>query len=422
MPWLLSCLNIGSKTFMHSIVPFLRSRFPVLAGVAVIALALVIGFHLKGNLPDAWRMIRVPADSPLFGDTRTVTHSIDCLLSGQDPYTVRAFDPWHRVYNYPPVWLALRFVGVTSRTSNFLGALFTAMSIGSFLLLLEARTWIAGIIAFFAVTSRAVLLSVERGNIDQVVLFLLVVGFLLIDRMSHKIKPELRGCLVVFLTILKIYPVASAIVLVRNRKGAPAAVVTAALAVAALLVTAGHELPLILANTPQSIFGSFWSFPLNVAISDHLHRSSTGADPQYRYLPSVVALLFAALSVLAGISFRKQLGRCLPPLDFNRANGCIAVGCLAIYCFVFVLGSNFDYRLIFFVGILAYMVDDLNQRKSLRSLPAAILFLALMWKPYHLSLMFGLLDGCTFALACAWLGTSLLDNLNVTLPLAPDSL
>ena len=66
-------------------------------------------------------MLQIPSTTPLFADTRTVTDSIDCVAKGQDPYVTRACDPFHRLYNYPPIWLDARYLGVSSRSSNFVG-------------------------------------------------------------------------------------------------------------------------------------------------------------------------------------------------------------------------------------------------------------------------------------------------------------
>jgi hypothetical protein len=74
--------------------------------------------------------------------------------------------------------------------------------------------------------------------------------------------------------------------------------------------------------------------------------------------------------------------------------------------------ANFNYRLIFLLGVLAYLVDDINEGVSegvsQRSLPFAILILLLLWKPFRLSLPHEVLDGTAFVIASAWLGNSLL--------------
>ena len=112
-----------SNVPMHKYLSILRLRLPVLAGVAAVVLALLVGTHLRGSLSGAWQILHVPSLSPLFADTRTITHAIDCFRSGQDPYTiaVRNFDPWHRDFYQPPIWLCLRYLGVTSRSTNIIG-------------------------------------------------------------------------------------------------------------------------------------------------------------------------------------------------------------------------------------------------------------------------------------------------------------
>jgi hypothetical protein len=95
----------------------------------------------------------------------------------------------------------------------------------------------------------------------------------LIDPMKPDLKPFLKSALIAFLTILKIFPLATVAVLVRNRKGALVALLAAAFSIAALVITCGHRLPQVLANTPQDLIISFGSLPFFVAILTHTsHR------------------------------------------------------------------------------------------------------------------------------------------------------
>lgn len=401
---------------MPTCLSILRSRMPVLAAVTAVLLALWIGTSIRGSVPQAWLMLHVPEKTPLFADTRTITHSIDCLRSGQDPYQVRTFDPWHRLYNYPPLWLDLRYLGVSSTSSNLVGCLFAAMNVCALLLLFRARTWLSSLVVLFAVTSGAVLFAVERGNTDQVIFFLLVLGLLLIDRLRPNLKPLLQGALIVLLTVLKIFPVAAAALLIRNRRGAAMALVTAVVSIAALVLTCGRYLHPVLANTPQDVFGSFGSLPFFLGLFTLAPHPLLSIIQHHPKAAAVGALLLAILSIAAGASFRKQLDHFFPPLDFDDARGCIAVAGLAIFCIAFVRGTSFDYRLIFLLGAIAYLVEDLNQRTSLRALPAAILFILLLWKPTEMSNSYELIDGLVFIAASAWLGNSLLDRLRQPAP------
>jgi hypothetical protein len=84
-------------------------------------------------------------------------------------------------------------------------------------------------------------------------------------------------------------------------------------------------------------------------------------------------ILLGVLAMLTGAACGRRFDRFLPPLDCDTAIGCIAIACLAIFCFAFTSGASYNYRLIFLLGALAYLVDDMNQGVTLRSLPTAVL-------------------------------------------------
>jgi hypothetical protein len=388
----------------------LRSKWPVLAGIATVLIVLSIGTFIRGSLSAAWLTFVDFPTNPLFTDTRTVTDSIDCVLAGKDPYVVNTFDPWRRVYNYPPIWLELRHLGITSRSSNFIGTMMAFATAATLLFLFNARTLISAALIFFAVISPAVLFAVERGNIDQIMFFLLVFGLVLIDHQRESIKPFLKGLLIVVLTVLKIYPVAAVAIFVRNRKGIPAAILTAVLSLAALLLTAGHSLAAIFENTPRDSLMTFGAIPFFLSInSPTFHRLVPMIQTHYNGA-SFGAILLSVPAMLAGAALGGRLDRFLPPIDRQSARGTIAIAGLAIFCFTFILGSNYDYRLIFLLPGLAYLVEDLNQNISQRSVPAILLILLLLWKPMRLSSLAEVADGLVFVLVSVWLGNSLLSR------------
>jgi len=180
------------------------------------------------------------------------------------------------------------------------------------------------------------------------------------------------------------------------------------------VITCGRRIPQVLGNTPQDVFVSFGALPFFVGIFTHTSHPLLEMVLHHPKAISLGALILAVLSVIAGLYFREQLDYFLPSLDFDDSRGCIAVAGLAIFCVSFLRGSGFDYRLIFLLGAIACLVEDLNKRTSLRALPAAILFVLLLWKPALFSPLFEIVDGLVFILASAWLGTSLLDNLQLS--------
>src|SRR6202041_1711371 len=93
-------LVVSFWSSMKKLITILSRKVPAAAALASIALILGLGTVIRGSVPAAFRIFRIPALATTFSDTITVTTSIDCLLSGQDPYVVRSFDPFQRVYNY----------------------------------------------------------------------------------------------------------------------------------------------------------------------------------------------------------------------------------------------------------------------------------------------------------------------------------
>ncbi|QNI37559.1 hypothetical protein [Edaphobacter albus] len=385
-------------------------KLPAISAIALLALTLAAGVHLRGSIPAAWNMIHIPANTPLFSDTRGFTHAIDCVLDGRNPYIANPCDPWHRPYNYPSVWLLTHYLGVTSRASNFIGVLFALVALSAYILLFEARTTLSAILIFLAVISRCVLFSIERGNNDQFVFFLLVLGFFLIDRLRPELRALFTSALLVLLTVLKIYPIAAATVFLRNRRGWKYASLTVVFAVSALLLTNGQKIALMMANTPRDTNQSFGAFPFLYAVGHHTLHSFATIVATYRAVAPLTALIIGGICLFLGAAFGSKLHHYLPPLDSSKPRGAIAIACLSIFCFAFILGASYDYRLLYLTGPLAWLVEDINKGRSFRSVPAAILILALLWKPFWLSMTGEALDGLVFFMSSVWLGNALLSQ------------
>jgi Glycosyltransferase family 87 len=393
--------------FMQKYTGPLSLRLPVFAAIATIVVVLAIGTYMRGSVADAWHLFRIPTLAPLFADTRGITHSIDCLLAGQDPYKVGSFDPWNRPFNYPPIWLQLRHLGVTSRSSNLIGTMMAIITAGACLLLFRAKTWWSALIIFFALTSRTILFTLERGNVDQLIFSLMVFGFFLIDRQRVELRSLFSGLLIGLLTILKVYPVVAAVIFIHRKNGMMKVILTATLSIAALVLTSGSRLPAVFANTPRGTTFSFGSIPFFIAIGNHTLHASTPFILSHRGAAPIGAIILASLSVMAAFLFSDRLDQFLPRLDFDHARGRLAISGLAIFCFAFIFGSSYDYRIMFLLTVVAWLTEDLNNNVSLRSLPAAILILLLMWAPLEFPLYHEVPDGLVFVLASAWLGKSL---------------
>ncbi len=360
-------------------------------------------------------MLRVPALAPLFADTGMLTYPIDSLNAGIDPYLSRATNPWHSIYNYPPIWLELRHLGIDTRSTTALGTVFAAMTITSLLLLLRAKRVISGVVCFLAVTSWPVLFVVERGNIDEVIFFLLVGGFFLVETQKPRIRAFFHAGLVVMLTVLKIYPAVIGTVLLRGRRGWLKFLAVEFVALGTLVITCGHRLGQILLNTPREVLASYGSLPFFFFAVKGLSPALALRVRENHELATVGALMMGLAATLCAVPARRMIQRILPPIDLDSARGCVAMACTAIFCFTFLLGSNYDYRLLFILGILGYLIEDLNQSRSFHSLPACIFLLAYLSlaspsTAYRLRLPFEVLDAALYMFGCAWLAITLLEE------------
>ena len=400
---------------MQRFLSLIQTRLPVLASVTFVAIVLGTSVHRHGSLPGAFRVFRVDSTSPSFADTRTVTNSIDCLLSGQDPYTVRSFDFLNRVYNYPPLWLGLRYFGVTGRSTNLMAAIMAVSFIIALLLLFSVRSWLSAILVFLALISRPIMFAIERGNIDLVVFSLLVFGFFLVKRQREEIRTLGEAVLIVILVVLKLFPIAAVVVFIRNRRGLITSLAVVILSVAAFLITSGQKAVLILRNTPQERYFSYGAYPALAAIVVRLPAAIGRIVDDHHGIASVLSILVACLSVAVATTYRQRLYEFLPELDFDTSPGRIAISGLAIYLFSFVSGASYEYRLIFLLAPLAFLVDCIGRGERPRLLvPCVMLVLFLLTRSEHHRVPNELLDIAVFIGASAWLGTALIANITVT--------
>jgi hypothetical protein len=82
------------------------------------------------------------------------------------------------------------------------------------------------------------------------------------------------------------------------------------------------------------------------------------------------------------------------------------MSCASVFCFSFLLGANFDYRLVFLLGVLPALLSayDAEQRTgSLVAAGAIVLFLWVSRVSSHLLVPFEILDWALFLVGVMWL-------------------
>lgn len=298
-----------------------------------------------------WASLSVPTLSPSFADMRSVQASIDTLHHGLDPHAVNPGDPWHRPMDYPLVWTRLADAMQLDSERHYLG--FEFLLVGAFLLSvigLLRRAPSGWLLA--ASFSSSVLLLVERGNNDMAVFVLVYLA---------AITPAAVGLLAVFAAaLLKLYPALCWPALIRNRRSLGFA---AGLAVALVLMLL-NELPDIFHAQPLRAYLSYGSASFAYALKARAHVAVPGVA-----ITGLLALL--ALALLLWWRAPVRLARDGDP-ELRRR---FFYAGAAVFLGTFVLGSNWDYRLVFLlfcVPLLATLENAAWRRAVLASLVLAL--------------------------------------------------
>jgi len=159
---------------------------------------------------------------------------------------------------------------------------------------------------------------------------------------------------------------------------------------------------------------SYGAYPALAGIVSPISRTWEKFIDHHHGIGSIAAVFVACLSVAVGQRYRQRLYRFLPELNFDTAIGCIAISGLAIYLFSFLNAASFEYRLIFLLGPLAFLLDSSTRGERSGALTVSgLLVLFLLSRSEFHPLANGILDTAVFAGSCAWLGTTLLANLRI---------
>ena len=109
-------------------------------------------------------------------------------------------------------------------------------------------------------------------------------------------------------------------------------------------------------------------------------------------------LFFAGI----GLRFRRHLEGRLPALGAPTFRGTLAASCAAIYCFAFIGGASFNYRLIFLTGVLALLLRA-NDDGLYSVRPYAVTIVLYLAIPGRFIVLHEACDAAVFGFLSAWL-------------------
>ena len=279
-----------------------------------------------------WSGLQIPTMSPPFADLRTVQGALKSLILGFDPQVINPGDPWNRPMNYPMIWVNLAKSFNIQNEHNYLvfvcSMVFFYFSACFCLIKKYPSFWL-----LFCIFSGASLLAVERGNND-----LLIFSILCTSAFS---PIAISGLLIFLATLFKIYPVFAIPSILRDKKIS----IFVILGVAIFMLADIDEILKINAGTPASAFLSYGAASISAEIKGKL-----GLIVSSWLINSFMCII----SLIIFLSEKARAISIVSTVEEKTAN-LFLIGA-SIYVFTFVFSSNWDYRLIFLMLCVPYLL------------------------------------------------------------------
>lgn len=316
--------------------------------IIFILIILSIGASiLKNGWSKTWSMLFVPTRSPIFADMRTVQGSFLSEELGFNPQVKNPGDPWYRSMNYPKIWIWIaKLIQLNNETNYviFICAYILAYLICCFFIIRISPS----LYVLLAVFSGASLLAVERGNNDLLAFVILFIGI-------YFSQNNFRAISILLATILKIYPFLLVLIFVKKTKK----FITLVLMIAVYFVFTAGELKIIMAgNTaltdPASPIATYGLATTFQNITQLIHAIIQLPESTYIILIYIYVFILIIFSLIPIIVInRKKIivhNRSIVITDLFVAGAIIFSG-------TFILTSNWDYRLIFLLFCVPYLLN-----------------------------------------------------------------
>ncbi len=344
----------------------MKSRLTAIILFMVLIVLVTGAFQIIGSA--AWRFWNIPTLQPPFADARIVTASAESFRLGFDPELENPRDPFGRRFNLPAPWKLFFFTSIgQSQTNLFAGLLISSFFIGLLIFLARVESpygWLVVLCAF----TPPVMLAIERGNVDLFIFSLCSVSLLFIE------KSAVYPSFVLWLASgLKLFPVFGIGALMRYERQTflrlCVGVVIAAILVVGLDIS---NLRNAFANTE---IGYDMSYGVGV-LPLYAHRASGSETIEQTASFSAIAV---ALAIMTFCIVRvSRLSYSLTGLSVVSLAG-FRLGA-GIYIGTFLLGSNWDYRLMFLLFALPQLLGWWKDHRTARyTLITILISLSYFW-------------------------------------------
>ena len=301
----------------------------LIAGICFGAAAVCLLMALLGPAR-VWSLWCIPQQTPHFADLRIVAGGAESAAQGFDPLVQNPKDPWERPLNYPRIWTELQHVGFDQSHVTITGVALVVLFILGLIIAVPKSDALGTAMVLAAVFSPAVMLGMERGNIDLLMFFMIAVSLALFRKNE---TASFIGIMLAF--VMKIFPVFVMGVFLGS-KNLRRWFITSLVVGGVYVALIACDLPLISAAT---LMGDTLSYGMNVLWNKAMSVNAS-VGTLVKYGSYLMVLLVGVFAISASRSeFTEEPST---SLDAFRVGAAVYVG-------TFLLGNNWDYRLMFLI-------------------------------------------------------------------------
>ncbi len=344
----------------------------IFIGAAIgIWLLILILFKVYGY-EQTWQLWKVPTEMPPFVDFRLIPGSAESFLRGFEPTVKNPYDPRERIFNYPLFWRIFFYSGVTQNDTIWISTLMIVLFFIAVYIFPEKLTGWNAFWLLVVVFSPASMLLYERGNVDLIVFVLCVLVVL-----AESYSGLLAAGLIMFGTIVKIYPFFGISVLLKETRTRFLLLSAACLAMLVSYVYASNKSMSAAWNTTMR--GKQISYGTDVLVLRYQDQllPYVGNNPNLlKFGPIVLAAVLVLVIAWAGLRDRQS-----PSVISERNLAAFRMGA-SIYVGTFLLGNNWDYRLAFLILVVPQLLQwtaSPNKKQRTIALIGMIALLASCW-------------------------------------------
>lgn len=345
----------------------------------LIILLIGVGISISRN----WNLLMNNVGGKTFGDLRIITSTAGCISdpSGDDFFD-QSCSSWATdssafpslPYNYPKIWAEMLVKFSIDESQTFIvGLIFVALYSTSIAIIiyislsvLKNKILASGLL-LFASLSPGALLGLERGNFDLLVFFILILG---IAFSSTRIS-WMSVFFFSLASILKIFPIGSLLTLLTDKRNKYRYFVTALVITFLGMAIYFKDLIFIGQRTPLDTASSFGIAVLPLAVFRQFDEGGLSAQITrvigfllFAFLATVIFLVVKCFSLskiaVDFIDFCSAISENVIARTFYIAS----IGTFGVS---YLLGTNYEYRIIFLIPALAALIIIAEKSNKLAS-------------------------------------------------------